>query len=113
MEKVNVNKLDYRDGPSGVKYLFRGPKVDWGLLRLMPGQTLGAHYHERVEETFYFTAGAPIIVVNGERHRVSPGDAYRLEPAETHDIINDTDEPVDAVFIKDHLDPEDKVALKE
>ena len=89
------------------------PKVDWGVIRLLPGQTLGAHYHQRVEETFFFTAGAPIMVVNGERIRVRTGDAYRLDPTDTHDIINDTDSPVDAVFIKDRLDPEDKISIKE
>ena len=111
MEKVNVNDLEYRDGESGVKYLFRGPKLDWGVLRLLPGQTLGAHYHERVEETFYFTAGTPKMVINDSEFRVRTGDAYRLDPTDKHDIINDTDEPVDAVFIKDRLDPNDKIAL--
>ena len=104
MDKVNVNDLPYRGGNSCVKYLFRGPKLDWGVLRLLPGQTLGAHYHERVEETFYFTAGAPLMIVNGERIRVRTGDAFRLDP---------TDSPVDAIFIKDRLDPDDKIPIKE
>lgn len=39
-------------------------------------------------------------------------DAYRLEPTESHDIINDTHEPVDIVFIKDRLDPKDKISVK-
>ena len=109
MQKVNEHELKYRNGDSGVKYLFRGPKVDWGVLRFLPGQSLGRHRHERVEETFYFTKGAPMMVVNGEQFRVRSGDAFRLDPGDVHDIINDTPDPTDAVFIKSHYDPQDKV----
>ena len=109
MERVNANELEYRSGDAGVKYLFRGPRIDWGVLRMKPGDTLGRHYHERIEETFYFPAGTPTMVVNGERFRIRAGDAVRLEPEDTHDIINDTEEVVDCVFIKSAYDPKDKV----
>ena len=109
MERVNESDLQYRSGDSGVKYLFRGPKIDWGVLRLKPGETLGHHYHERIEETFYFPAGEPKMIVNGQEFRVRTGDAFRLDPGDVHDIINDTGEPVDAVFIKSSYDPQDKV----
>ena len=109
MERVNENALAYRGGDSGVKYLFRGPKIDWGVILLLPGQTLGGHYHEQVEETFYFTRGTPLVVVNGEEHRVRVGDAFRMEPGDVHNIVNDTDGPIDAVFIKSSYDPDDKV----
>jgi len=109
MERVNETDLAYRNGESGPKYLFRGPRIDWGVLRFLPGQELGTHYHEQVEETFYFTRGTPLVVVNGEEHRVRVGDAFRMEPGDVHNIINDTDEPIDAVFIKSAYLPEDKV----
>ena len=41
MERVNANELEFRNGESGPKYLFRGPRVDWGLIRFLPGETLG------------------------------------------------------------------------
>ena len=112
MERVNERDLEYRGGDSGVKYLFRGPKTDWGVLRMKPGDTLGHHYHERVEETFYFVKGEPKMIVNGEEFRVREGDAFRLEPKDDHDIINDTDGVVDCVFIKSTYDPKDKVNVK-
>ena len=108
MEKVNEHDLEYWKGDSGPKYLFRGPNIDWGVLRFQPGQELGYHTHERVEETFYFTKGTPKMIVNDEEHRVRVGDAFRIEPGEKHNIINDTDEPIDAVFIKHIYDPDDK-----
>lgn len=112
MERVNEHDLAYRSGDSGVKYLFRGPKIDWGVLRLAPGGTLGHHYHERVEETFYFPAGEPRMIVNGREFRVRAGDAFRLVPPDTHDIVNDTSTPIDIIFIKSAYDPKDKVDVK-
>ena len=109
MERVNEADREYRHGDSGPKYLFRGPRLDWGTLRFLPGQELGTHHHEQVEETFYFTNGTPRVVVNGEEYRVRVGDAFRMEPGDVHNIINDTDGPIDAVFIKSDYLPQDKV----
>jgi len=109
MERVNASDMEYRNGDSGPKYLFRGPRIDWGVLRFLPGQQLGAHLHETVEETFFFTSGTPLVVVNGQEHRVRVGDAFRMEPGDVHNIINDTDGPTDAVFIKSEYLPKDKV----
>ena len=112
MEHVNEFELEYRNGTSGVKYFFRGPKIDWGVLRFHPGEKLGAHFHERVEETFYFTKGAPLMQIGDREFRVRPGDAFRIDPSERHEIINDTNEDVEAVFIKSVYDPKDKVAAE-
>lgn len=109
MERVNENDKEYRHGDHGPKYLFRGPRIDWGVLRFLPGQELGTHHHEKVEETFYFTRGTPKVVVNGQQYRARGGDAFRMDPGDVHNIINDTDGPVDAVFIKSDYLPDDKV----
>lgn len=111
MERTNDKERSWRGGQSGVKYLGRGPKVDWGLVKFLAGETLGAHYHRAVEETFYFPDAAPLMVIDGQEMRVTPGDAFRLEPGETHNIINDTNGPVTAVFIKCPFDPDDKVPV--
>jgi len=109
MERINEKDRSYRNGDSGPKYLFRGPRIDWGLLRFQAGQELGAHYHQNIEETFYFTSGTPLMVVDGQQYRVRVGDAFRVEPGEVHDLINDTDGPIDAIIIKSAYDPDDKV----
>ena len=109
MEKVNANELEYRKGASGPKYLFRGPRLDWGLICFLPGEELGAHLHEEVEETFYFTDGTGVFVVDGVRHDIRPGDAFRLEPGEAHNVLNTGREPLDGVFIKHLYRPDDKV----
>jgi len=109
MERVNEKDLSYRGGDSGVKYFIRGPRIDWGAWRFLPGESLGQHYHQEVEETFYFTEGTPWMVVEGEGFRVTEGDVVRIEPKEHHDIINDTSEACGGIFIKATYAPEDKV----
>lgn len=113
MQHVNENDLEFRGGASGVKYLFRGPKIDWGVIVFAPGERLGHHYHERVEETFYFVEGGGVMIVNGTEHRIRVGDAFRLDPTDRHDIVNDTSAPLKAVFIKSTYDPKDKVNVDE
>lgn len=111
MERVNETEMAYRGGESGVKYLLRGPKIDWGVLLLLPGDRLGAHYHNEVEETFFFIQGRGKIYVNEVAYDVQTGDVFRLEPGERHDIINDTSEATKMVFIKCPYLPEDKVSV--
>ncbi len=111
MERVNANELEYRNGESGPKYLFRGPRIDWGLIRFAPGEELGTHYHNEVEETFYFTAGKGLFVADDEVHPIRVGDAFRMEPGERHNVINTGTTPLECVFIKHTYMPDDKVRV--
>ena len=108
MQRANENACAYRAGDSGVKYLMRGPRIDWGVILLKPGQSLGGHYHEAVEETFYVQSGRGAVLVNGERYAAEQG-VFRLEPTERHDIVNDGEAPLKLVFIKCPYLPADKV----
>lgn len=110
MERVNEFDKSFPKGDSGVKYLFRGPHIDWGILVLKPGEALGKHGHKEVEETFYFLAGTPILYINDTSFRIKVGDAFRIEPTESHNIVNDTAQPIKIVFIKHLYRPEDKIA---
>jgi len=109
VERVNENEKEYRWGKSGVKYLFRGPRIDWGVLLLLPGEKMGAHGHREVEETFYFIEGEAKMIVNDVPYQAKAGDAFRIEPGEKHDIHNDSDKPVKVVFIKCPYIPDDKI----
>jgi len=111
MEKVNEFEKEYRNGKSGVKYLFRGPNIDWGVIRFLPGEGLGRHRHEKVEETFYFRGDGGKILVNDSQYQIKAGDAFRIEPGDVHDILNDTTHPMDLVFIKHIYAPDDKIKV--
>ena len=110
MERVREQNQAYRGGTSGVKYLFRGPRIDWGVILFAPGEELGRHLHNEVEETFYFVEGAGgRVIINEREHPIRAGMAVRVEPGEVHDIVNDTRTPLKAVFIKSPYNPTDKV----
>lgn len=108
MQHVNENDCEYRGGDCGVKYLMRGPKIDWGVILLKPGQEMGEHGHKEVEETFYFIHGRGKMVVDGTPHPAAVGDMFRLEAPERHNIVNDGDTDMKVVFIKTPYLPNDK-----
>jgi len=111
MEKVRESEKQFRGEDSGVKYLFRGPKVDWGVILLLPGQRLGGHYHQEVEETFYILEGEATCYVNDVQYHLVVGDAIRLEAPERHNVVNESKQPLKMVFIKCPYLPQDKVDL--
>ena len=110
MEIVYEQEKPYRGGASGVKYLCRGPRIDWGVILLAPGEPLGRHLHKEVEETFYIVEGVGgRFIVNDQQHPIRVGMVVRVEPGEAHNIVNDTKSPLKVVFIKSPYNPTDKV----
>jgi len=109
MERTNESEKAFRKGDSGPKYLFRGPKHEWGIIVLKPGEKMGLHDHKEVEETFYFIEGTPKMVVDDVPYQVKPGDAFRIEAHEKHDVHNDSDSVTKFVFIKCPYLPDDKI----
>jgi quercetin dioxygenase-like cupin family protein len=110
MNRVREQDLPYRNGDWGVKYLFRGPKIDWGVVLLKPGQAMGAHGHREVEESFYVMEGEGKLLVNDVPNPARRGDAFTVAPFEKHDILNDGDSEMKVVFIKAPYLPEDKIS---
>jgi len=109
MQRTSEAANEYRGKGWGVKYLMRGPNVDWGVILLHPGQELGEHGHRQVEELFFFLSGRATMLVNGQAHEATAGDAFRLEPQERHNIRNDGPVDVKVVFIKTPYLPDDKI----
>ncbi len=52
---LDEKEKDYRFGDSGPKYLMKGPRSNFAVVRFNPGQDFPAHYHEIMEENFYVT----------------------------------------------------------
>ncbi len=111
MRRLNEFELAFRGGDSGVKYLQRGPRIDWGVILLKSREKLAGHYHNEVEESFYILQGQGTFTVNGQEMKAIPGDVYTLEPQEEHEIANSGDHDLKLVFIKAPFLPEDKVDL--
>ena len=111
MEHVNEFEKEFRSGDSGAKYLFVGPHIDLGVMVLKPEENMAGHYHNEVEETFYFPEGGPVITVNGEDIVTKNGDVFRMEPHDTHAIRNISDKTVKIIYIKAPSIPTDKISL--
>jgi mannose-6-phosphate isomerase-like protein (cupin superfamily) len=109
MQRVNEFELPFRSGDSGVKYIMRGPRLDWGVIVLKPGESLAPHYHQEVEETFYVVQGQGSLNVGKRAFKAIPGDAYRVEAHEEHSLANTGQDLLKVVFIKTPFLPEDKV----
>lgn len=107
---VNENEKEYRFGDSGPKYLMRGPNIDLGIVRLLPGQSFPNHLHERIEEDFFILEGEVSILIDGKEVGVlKPGDLIHVPPNEAHFLENRGTVPMKALFVKAPYDPEDKV----
>ena len=115
MQYENAGEKTWSLGDCGAKYIMQGPNVEWGIVKLKAGQSsadYGLHIHHTVEETFFFLEGTPRFIIAGKEHQVKPGDAFRVEPGETHNLINDTGQDCVAVFIKWPFDPSDRIPVE-
>lgn len=109
MKKVHENDFGYRDGK--VKYLMRGPSIDWGLILLKPGEHMAStpHGHNEIDETFYFMEGEGVMIVDNRELPAPQGSVFLCEQREMHNIRNDSDNPIKIVFIKGDYKPKDKI----
>ncbi|MHA1521098.1 MAG: cupin domain-containing protein [Promethearchaeota archaeon] len=103
-----IHEKDQVDN-DGVKYLIRGPNIDWGTITLQPGQKKSAHFHEILAETFYVSEGTITFVLDNQNIDINAGSAIRLEKNESHGLENRTETPAKLIFIKEQYLPKDKV----
>ncbi len=94
---INENEREYRFGESGPKYLMKGPRSNFALVRFNPGEDFQAHYHNVMEENFYILEGKVDIVVDGKVNTLSAGDMIHIEPGEVHYVKNAYDAPMKMV----------------
>ncbi|MBA7664255.1 hypothetical protein ES703_72312 [subsurface metagenome] len=111
MKVVKESDFEYRGGDSGVKYLFRGPSIDWGVILLKPGEYMGdkPHGHNFLDETFFFIQGDGVMIVDDKEIAAPEGSAFLIEPKEMHNIRNNSDKPIKIIFIKGEYKPDDKI----
>ena len=106
---VQESTIPYRFGDWGPKYLVKGPRNDVGIVVLKPGQDFPAHYHERVEESFYTLEGEIQFYADQKLFVLRTGDYFRCEPGVMHYVWNTGQSDWKALFIKTPYEPTDKV----
>lgn len=60
---IKENERKYRFGDSGPKYLMRGPRSSFAVVKFNPGQDFPAHYHELWKKTSMFLKGKLIFML--------------------------------------------------
>ena len=98
-----------KEDKGGVRYMIRGPDIDWGLIKLAPGDYKPPHYHEFLAETFYIIEGTTTFILNDHEIDVEAGTAIRLLPNESHGLKNTKLIKTKLIFIKEQYLPQDKV----
>jgi mannose-6-phosphate isomerase-like protein (cupin superfamily) len=110
--KVHENDFEYRFGDNGPKYLLKGPNIDCGIVVINPGQEFQNHHHVTCEEVFYVLEGEIDFYVNNVKVPLQQGDLLQLRPYESHYLINHSQAPFKAMFIKSpHLVEKDTVTV--
>ncbi len=70
-----------------------------GRICLEPGASIGLHPHDQEEEIYYILSGQGIVVDDGNRQVVNPGDAVVTGGGATHSIANAGSEPLEFVAV--------------
>lgn len=112
MTIINETEKEYRFGDSGPKYLHRGPRMNFGIVVLKPGQDFKAHYHEIMEENFFVLEGELEIHIDEEIFQCKKGDFIHVEPKKIHYLINKGDVDFKAAFMLAPYQIQDKVDIE-
>ena len=113
MQVFHEADFPYRHGDHGPKYLLRGPRMNFGFVRLRPGDVVSPHYHQVMEENFYILEGEASFTVNGEPLAAHAGDLVHLEPGDTHRIENKADSVLQMVIALAPFQESDKISIEE
>lgn len=109
---VDEKDLEYRFGDSGPKYLMRGPRLNFGIVRLKSGEDFDPHYHNIMEENFFCLEGTVDVYVDGVRYTLTEGKMIHIEPNEVHYLINVSKEPVVCTFALGPYTEVDKIVVE-
>jgi quercetin dioxygenase-like cupin family protein len=69
------------------------------LVTVEPSETMEEPYTHPGEEFAYVLGGELLFVIDGVDYRLGPGDSIHFASTVPHSIHNDTDEPVEAVWV--------------
>jgi quercetin dioxygenase-like cupin family protein len=100
MDRVTEAEREPIEVDSGVYLadLAAGEHTSMKYWRVEPGATLPTHRHHN-EQTGFVIAGALVATVEGEEHRLEPGDSYVFASEQLHGARNRGDEPAVGVGV--------------
>ncbi|KAF5087432.1 cupin domain-containing protein [Methanoculleus horonobensis] len=107
IETETVKNTDFR------RVLYTSNFSQLVLMRLKPGEEIGAEVHDDVDQFFRFEEGEGVVVIDGTKHAVKDGSAVVVPNGANHNVIN-TSKTADLKLYTIYSPPEhqDKVVAK-
>lgn len=107
IETETVKNTDFR------RVLYTSNFSQLVLMRLKPGEEIGAEVHDDVDQFFRFEEGEGVVVIDGVEHAVKDGSAVIVPNGANHNVIN-TSKTADLKLYTIYSPPEhrDKVVHK-
>lgn len=85
--KSNIEKLTLENSYFR-QVLFTAPHSQLVLMSLKPGEEIGMETHPNVDQFFRFESGEGKVIIDGEEHVVTDGDAVVVPAGSEHNVIN-------------------------
>lgn len=88
----------------GIKQVFiQNSDTDSALTQLaygcmLEGQESGLHFHETMDEYFFFLKGTAVYEIDGQAVNVSPSSFFRVPAGIPHNLIHTGKEPLEFVY---------------
>jgi mannose-6-phosphate isomerase-like protein (cupin superfamily) len=107
IETETVKNTDFR------RVLYTSNFSQLVLMRLKPGEEIGAEVHDDIDQFFRFEEGEGVVVIDGTEHAVKDGSAVIVPNGANHNVIN-TSKTADLKLYTIYSPPEhrDKVVHK-
>ena len=87
--------------------------LSMGMVILPPKESGDPHIHQESQEVWYIISGRGILIVGGEATDLEPDTVVVAPASAEHQIINDSDEELKALFIFSPAGPEEVYFPKE
>lgn len=94
--RLGMERTDLDEADDWFDVLLTSDEAQAANMTLEPGQAVGGpeNVHEDVEQWLFVHEGAGRATVADEDVRLSTGDVVLIEPGDSHEIVNDGDEPL-------------------
>ena len=80
-------------------HLVKSPALSAIEERVPPGRSEVRHFHEKAEQFFYVLKGEATMEIEGETHRLSPGESIHVPPGRKHRLYNEEKEDLEFMVV--------------
>ena len=87
MNHTNINK-ETEENTNFRKVLWTGKFSQTVLMSLGPGEDIGLEVHKKTDQFIRIEKGHGIVILDGHKLELKPGDAISINAGQKHNILN-------------------------